>query len=264
MQLPKSVKSLDAVPEAYRSLYSEKDGGYSLTIEIAGTVDQAAIEGLIANRDEILEEKKKLAKKYEGIDLERYQQLVSEEESRKTKKIKDEKDWESREAQIHETYKKTIEPMKGKLSAVSGQLQKVLVRDALERALLEAGAKITGGVNLIVPLAQEKVKVRERDDGTLEAYVVDDNGKERFSFKDGTTQKFSFSELAAELKEMEEFQGCFAPKGTSGGGAPGSDRTHGGAMIVTQADMADPAKYLQIKEQALKAGVPLEKIQVIK
>lgn len=263
MTLPKKVKSLEAIPEAFRSLYEEKNGEFVLTLEVEGLVDETVLQGLVKNKEEILAEKKALAERFKDVDLDRYQELLKADEESKRKQSKDKNDWESREAQLLEKFKKDLDSRDSALKSLRGQLETVLIDDALTNALLGAGAKSKGGVKLLIPHARNFVQVRESEDGRLQAFVVDDGGKERISVKDGKAGSMSFSELAAELRESEEFQGCFEAKGTSGGGAPGGDRTTGGAMVVKSSDLKIPARYVEIKAEAEKRGIPMDQVQVV-
>ncbi|GAB6036139.1 hypothetical protein JCM15519_06980 [Fundidesulfovibrio butyratiphilus] len=65
MALAFKISDLTAAPEALRSLYVQKDGGYVLDVE--GVVPESDVKGLKAKNDELLAEKKKLLGQYNEI-----------------------------------------------------------------------------------------------------------------------------------------------------------------------------------------------------
>lgn len=66
MALQFKVSSLDAVPEALRAAYVQKDGGFVLDVD-GGVVPEAEVKGLKTKNEELLGEKKKLLGQYNEL-----------------------------------------------------------------------------------------------------------------------------------------------------------------------------------------------------
>ncbi|MGE4537593.1 MAG: hypothetical protein AB7D37_10975 [Desulfovibrio sp.] len=66
MALQFKVSSLDAVPEALRAAYAQKDGAFVLDVD-GGVVPEAEVKGLKTKNEELLGEKKKLAAEYSAL-----------------------------------------------------------------------------------------------------------------------------------------------------------------------------------------------------
>lgn len=88
------VKDLADVPEEHRGLYKQVEGGYALEVE--GMVDKSRLDEFRDNNiklsndlERTQEEKAALAKKYEGIDLDKIRELQEKEQKIKDQQLID-------------------------------------------------------------------------------------------------------------------------------------------------------------------------------
>ena len=252
MALKAIVDTLDAVPEAVRGEYEQRDGKFVLKVEGA---EDAYAGGIKRNRDEALSEKKKLQDRLQAFgDLtpEEAQRLRDLEKGLKEKKAKDEGDFASLKEQLVAEHKKEIE----KRDAHATKLEKALDRVAIDDAATTAIAKLEGRPTLLLPHVRRYLKrVEEGDD--FKVIVVDDKGNPRVSGTNGDLM--TVDQLVAEMKTKDEYAGGFKGSGASGSGAGGSGPVAtGDKILITRADGRDPAKYRAAKARAEKEGKTLD------
>ncbi len=174
MALQFKVSSLDAVPEALRAAYVQKDGAFMLDVD-GGLIPEADVQGLKAKNEELIGEKKKLLGQYNELleshkltDAQRADLLGKVDELEKqvltadelaTKKIKQNRDeTEAEKAKIRaeaDHYKglyttSTIETALTRAAqehgAVSaGQVHRLLAGDTFLEPVLGDDGKPTGG-----------------------------------------------------------------------------------------------------------------------
>jgi hypothetical protein len=202
-------------PEAFAALQEEK-------------------AALLAKNSEILREAKKYketARKFEGIDPERYKALETAAEEAERKRLEAVGDWKAREAQLLEKVQKDIEARDGRISALSSALERRLV-DAEATAAL-AAAK--GSPKVLLPHIKSHVKVVE-EDGEYVVHVVDAKGNQRIG--DAKGSPMTISQLVEEMKADPEFARNFDGSGSSGGGATKSNAGGGGVKTIQKGDQA--------------------------
>lgn len=276
MALKKKVANLDEVAEKFRSLYTAAEGdddGFVLTseLEVEGYVSaeaaDEAVKGLVKNKEDILAELKKLRGQYKDVDVEKYKELLAanevlekerkdreaEREAQERERQKAAGDFESREKQLSQKHAaeiaqraKDLEGLNAQISALTGSLNQQLVGNAARAALVEAKAKAKGGVNLLMPTIERMTRV-EHVDGKHVVRVLGADGSPRLSPK--SEEPMTIAELVAEMRDNDEFSGCFEADNRTGSGATGSS-SGGGASAYSRNELLDPAVYRKAKAEA--------------
>ena len=155
MALQFKVSSLDAVPEALRAAYVQKDGSFVLDVD-GGLVPESDMKGLKAKNEELLGEKKKLAAEYNTLlenqkltDAQRADLQAKVDELEKqflsadelaAKKIKQAKDEAAAEAA----------KIRGEADHYKGLYTTSTIESALTRAAQEHGAVNAGQVHRLL------------------------------------------------------------------------------------------------------------------
>ena len=244
----KEVDSLDKVPSDFRSLYEEKEGKFVLSqdekVKSAVSAVTRLNEALKASR---LEAKKKGT----PIDLSPLQDYGSSPEeiaagvkaklealetaaagSKEAKlnldKVKEE---------LSKAHAKDVQGRDGKISALKGQLDKLLVTDQAKTAISELGGD-ANTIEILMPHILPHVKSIE-EEGEIRPYVVDKGGDKRYSGV--TAEPMTIKELVEGFKASDKFGKLFPSAAPSGGGMrPGSGSGNG--MPVKKGEMTATEK----------------------
>ena len=121
------------------------------------------------------------------------------------------------------------EKSEGRVSALTGQLDKLLLEQSAHRALDEHGFI----ADLAMPHVKARVEMREIE-GQRVAVVLDDNGGPRVN-DDGTYM--GVSALVESMKGNEKFQALQRPTAANGGGAANAGA--GGITVKSKAALGD-------------------------
>lgn len=202
------------------------------------TYTQAEVDeltkGLKANRDEALQEAKRAKaalQAYDGTDPEEYKRLKAESAEAERKKAAAEGDFKSLETKLVEKHTAELAGRDAKIAKLSRAVEQKLVQAELTKAIADK----KGVPDLLLPYAQQFVKVRETDDG-YEAYVVDEKGQQAFA--DGRMTPMGFDSFV-EQTLMTKFPRAFEGTGSSGGGASKSNAGGGGSRQIVGTNNAD-------------------------
>jgi hypothetical protein len=224
------------VPARNRLVAESTEGNEGNTEDAAAALEALRSENaaLLASRNEVLKEAKKAkeyARKFEGIDPERYKALETAAEEAERKRAEAVGDWKAREAQLLEKVQKDIEARDSRINTLSSALERRLV-DAEATAAL-AAAK--GSPKVLLPHIKSHVKVVE-EDGEYVVHVVDAKGNQRIG--DAKGSPMTISQLVEEMKADPEFARNFDGSGSSGGGATKSNAGGGGVKTIQKGDQA--------------------------
>jgi hypothetical protein len=162
---------------------------------------------------------------------------------------------------LEEKYTKEIEDLKTSAQKDKEKLSGALVSNLKERELTEALAKANGNIPVLKPHIAPHIDVREMEDGSFKAVVIDSEGNPR---KDDSGKFLSIESLVGEFKERPEFQGdgLFKvdqkPGGTGSEGNRGTDSGEKNPFAkdsfnLTQQALlkkTDPQKYERLKASA--------------
>jgi len=176
MGLQFKVTDLNAVPEALRSAYVQKDGAFFLDVE-GGVVPEADVKGLKAKNDELLGEKKKaLADLQAVLDTAK---MTDEERTRLKARVDElESQVMTKEELAAKAVKKAreeAETEKAKVKAQSDHFQKLFTDSQIKAALLgaaqESGAYSAEQVHGLLAGRTALEEVRDDEGKPTGAYV---------------------------------------------------------------------------------------------
>lgn len=210
MTLP-TFDSLDAVPEPFRPFYAERDGRF-----VADLVPGAEVVGLKRKAADLLEEKKALAARFDGIDPDEVKALKASGKSAK--------DLDDR-LKAAAAEKAALE---AKLGEVSAKFRNNTKAVEITRALAAENAN----VELLAPIVSQLVDVD--DDGHVVVRAADGG----IRYKDGAGNRFTVGDLLSELKAKPAYQPAFNIRVGSGGGA-----SQGGAGQSKIVDVKDSRAF---------------------
>lgn len=162
-----SYESEAEIPQEYKALYKDVNGFW--VIQINGVVPKA-------KADELLGEKKKLQaklKEYEGVDTEKYRELLEKEEELAEGKVIKKDGVEAAIAQRLEKLKsehaKQLAELQGKMTAAEAAVRKFQVEKAILDPARQAGVRASAIPDLLARAQQ----VWQMVDGNLRAIGPD-------------------------------------------------------------------------------------------
>ena len=175
----------------------------------------------------------KLSKKFEGIDVEKYQSLVAKEESEKIAKAQEKSEFEK-------LLKDNAEKFNSKISSLTSELTKIKVDGALINA---ASTKRAVNPEQVARLVRENVKMSE----TGEVEVIDPKtGQTRYT---DNGDPLTIDGLVGEFLQTNPH---FVSAGQPGGGSKSNTGTQGIPQVdVNSLDMTNPEhrkKYAEYRK----------------
>lgn len=212
-------------------------------------VDQLFAEreaGLKANRDEALKEAKAAKARlaaYDGVDPEKYKQLVQAAEDADRKKAAAEGDFKALEKQLVDKYEGEIQKREGTIKQYRGALESYLIDAEASREL----AQHSDSPGLLLPHIRSRMQVIEQDGQFVTRIVDPATGQVRIGKGQGSSP-MTLTELVEEMKTDKTFALAFRGTGSSGGGASKSTASSGGKQVI--ASTHDPAFIQNLQEVA--------------
>lgn len=244
MPLPLTADSLDAIPEAARGAYVQKDGKYTLDATFEDT------SGLKAKNAELIAKNKQLAERA-GIIGERTPEEVQADLDY-AKQAREEK---AKAAGDFEQLKKIQADEIAKRDKMLADLRSARESDHRKRVVVEAINGAGGKAKKLAEPVSKFVKIVE-ENGELVEQVVDKAGKVRL--KDGQGTPMTVADLVEEFKADPDYEVDFAPSGASGSGARNENGAGNRAGLVLIPKDATPQEYRRLKAEAEKAGRPYQ------
>lgn len=249
MPLQRRYEKQEAVPEALREYYVERDGAFVLD---APELEEAGTRALEHERKQRAEAVKKAeAAERRAKDAEAKLAAVPPPpdpasppatgtgEAEKLKKEYDER-IKAIEVMLKESQDKT--------AAAEAKLVETTISDVLRNALVEAGVP-KAAVEDLVTLPKFRAPWRMADNGPAPF-----DGETPRLDPDAPTKNMSPKAYAKEfLKENPHWLGSSAGGGANGNGTPRS----GATITVTRSEMKDIARYQAVQEQATKTGATI-------
>ena len=247
MPLPASFDTLEAIPEAFRSGYIEREGKFVL--------DDSDTRGLRDSQKRLLDEKKRadaeLGKFREALGDAKPEDVAAilkahrdGEEERQKKAGEFDKLVEKRVNETKAEYEKRLaETLPYKQKYEDRELE-IAIRDAMGKT------GITKQSSQLLAIEATKGKTVKLDPTTGKPTVYDADGDPT-----GVTLEKYFSETF-----KTEFPQLYEPAGGSGGGSTGGNGTRkgaDGAITLTAEDAKDVQRYRAAKAEAEKLKVPL-------
>ena len=178
----------------------------------------------------------KLSKKFEGIDVEKYQSLVAKEESEKIAKAQEKSEFEK-------LLKDNAEKFNSKISSLTSELTKIKVDGALINA---ASTKKAVNPDQVARLVRDNVKMSE----TGEVEVIDPKtGQTRYT---DNGDPLTIDGLVTEFLTTNPH---FVSAGQPGGGSKSNTNAEGISKVdVNKLDMTNPEHRKQYAEYRKKLG----------
>lgn len=200
----------------------------------AKTYTQAELDAIAAEVRRKTETK--LSKKFEGIDVEKYQSLVAKEESEKIAKAQEKSEFEK-------LLKDNAEKFNSKISSLTSELTKIKVDGALINA---ASTKRAVNPDQVARLVRDNVKMSE----TGEVEVIDPKtGQTRYT---DNGDPLTIDGLVGEFLTTNPH---FVSAGQPGGGSKSNTNAEGVSKVdVNKLDMSNPEHRKIYAEYRKKQG----------
>ncbi|MBZ5499530.1 MAG: hypothetical protein LAP85_24285 [Acidobacteriia bacterium] len=255
-----SKEEHDALPEALREYYVEKDGKFVLDAE--GVEDVSGLKNaLTAVRDELKTAKKQLQEtidKFKDIDPDKAKEAQKKLQELEDKqlldagkvedllKLRTERMKADYENQIV-AFNKTILDLKKDLKTANQTMAEVLIDNSIRAAAMKAG---------VLEHAVEDVVLRGQKTWTLKDKTPTAMKGDQVIYGKDPNKPISIDEWVNGLQQD-------APhlfKMSAGAGTPPSSGGTSNAKVVrlSREEAKDPQKYRNAKAQAEKAGLPFE------
>lgn len=272
------AEEFDALPEALQAEYKPvegQDGVYRLEVSPVNGLqltNPTKLQTALQKERSALEDLRKKFKPFESLDPDETSKALEHFNKFKDGEIPDEakeriaaletqlKDkYEKLSAQEREKLTKDLNALKDRYEATKGQLHKTTVQSKA----LSAIHKLGGNDRLLLPIVTQRVRPKERDDGSWEYEVIGDDGTPRLSTKSGSSDPMSIEEYVEELKNDDGYAQAFSGSSASGSGSTGGSGGGGGGASngifkISAADAKNPTKYQAARAQADKQGARLE------
>jgi hypothetical protein len=197
--------------------------------QVSENFTQEDIDRIVKER--LDRERKKFAKQFEGIDVEKYRELTAREESIRLEQEKKQGNFE-----------KVLQETVGKKDQTIKQLQDQLQSIKVDGSLLNA-ASSRRAVNPQQVVRLLKDQIRLSDGGDVE--IVDDNGGARYS---DTGSLMTVDDLVNEFLTTNPHFVSAGPSGSGSGGGVGKATGATGKIDITKLNMSDPKDRAIYKE----------------
>lgn len=214
MSLKAVVESLDAVPEALRGLYAEKDGKHVLQVEPAGGLSLECVSGLRKALDTeraTRKEREALLKQFGDLTPDKLKEELKELE--RLRGIDLNKSAEKRAKEKVEAIRKSLhEEWSGKNAALEAQIDQIARVKAAEAAIAATGAP----PELLMPHVLQRTKTVRTDDG-IRVQVLNEAGEARHNAEG---KDMTVADLIAEMRASDVFGRAFPAEDKRGSGVP--------------------------------------------
>lgn len=222
------VEDISKVPESIRGHYKLIDDG-----ELAGKymldvkpVSGFCLENIVGLKTALSKERKAAEDAIKS--LKEYGELSPQAAREAIKKLNEMQSWkpedkireqiESATRQLTEKFTKEEKELKGQLSSRDAEIEELLVTSVASQAIAKHG----GNIQLLLPHIRPQVRVNRGTNGKPFAQVINADGSERISLKQGNNGGMSIEELVEVMKDSETYSPAFSGRGASGGGGANS------------------------------------------
>ena len=193
-------ENLDGLDESLHVLYEQKDGAYFLKVD--GVVQTSELDGIKANRDALLAEKKE------------QQRLAQEAEAERLRIEREAKEAEARKSGDFEALDKSWQE---KLASRENELTERLRVSEERNYELTVGRKAQELAGELAKPNAQRLLAKE----IKERLTLDENGNIRVLDLQGKPSALTIDELKAQLRADETYQDIIVINNSSGGGATG-------------------------------------------
>ena len=135
------LESLDDVPEPYRDLYVEDDGGkFRIDAEgVENLVDTSGLKSALAKVKREAKDAKDALARYDGVDPEKYADLVKAQEAAEAQKLQTEGKWEEMKDRLTTAHQKVLDEKDADLKMRDRVIENLTVENELNAAIDRAG-----------------------------------------------------------------------------------------------------------------------------
>lgn len=206
------------------------------TQETTKTFTQEDLDSIVKER--LARERSKILKKYEGVDVEKYNSLIQEQEAK-------EQEEQAKRGEFEKILKSTVEKKDSVISQLQTELQGIKVDGNLLNA---ASSRKAVNPQQVVRLLKDQVRLTESG----EVEVLDDSGSARYTDK-GTAM--SVDDLVEEFLTTNPHFKMANPGGTGSTSNVADTNGTPGKFDVKALDMNNPKDRALYKEHMKSKGV---------
>lgn len=232
------VDTLDAVPEAFRSEYTEKDGKFVLAVE--GIEDTTGLKTALDKERKAAREAAQRVKQYEGLGLsaDEIKALVEDRQKAEREKATKEGNFDALLNQHKTNWEKEKASLEAELNAARQSERGAVIETSVMGALTKANAT-EEGAELLPEILARRIKF-ETEDGKRVIRVMQADGVTPMA----GTAKDGFATIDDLVKEAtSKFPSLFKASGVGGGGKPPSSSAGGAgkkSMSLAEFNRLDP------------------------
>lgn len=227
MALPFTTDSLDAIPEAQRSLY--KDVGGKFTLDVDGYEDPVNLKTALQKERKAASDALKQANAWTSLGKtpDEIQSLLAAQQQADQDKALKNGEYEKLKSQMLTQHQAELATKDKAVGTMRGQLERYLI----EAAAVEEIAKAKGVPALLLPHVKAATKVIE-ESGDYVVRVVDAGGNPRVN---GKGEFLSIADLVGEMRQSDVYGRAFDATGTTGSGTQPSSAAGGKKTIKQEA-----------------------------
>lgn len=214
----------------------EENKDFTAETQETKTFTQEDLDSIVKER--LARERSKLLKKYEGVDVERYNSLIQEQEAK-------EQEEQAKRGEFEKILKSTVEKKDSVISNLQNELQSIKVDGNLLNA---ASSRKAVNPQQVVRLLKDQVRLSESG----EVEVLDDSGSARYTDK-GTAM--SVDDLVEEFLTTNPHFKMANPGGTGSTSNVADTNGTPGKFDVKALDMNNPKDRALYKEHMKSKGV---------
>lgn len=221
MSLKAIVDSIEGLSTEIQALYAKDDDGkFRLSVEDADNlVDNSGLKSALEKERKSRADFEKKLKALEGIDPEKYQQLIADSEKRDQDLAIKRGEWDKLKAQLIETHKKEIATLEAAKDEEISKYKAAIEKHVLDAAASRAIAEAKGNHKLLFHHVRNRLTLGE----DFSVQVLNAKGE---PWIDGESKSVAPSTVVDEFKGDTDFKAAF-PEAT-GGGASGGGGPSGG------------------------------------
>lgn len=242
MPIPSAVTDINQVEEPYRDLYKDKGGVYVLdasptevevegATRIYGVEDIGTMKATMSRQQAEMAKLRNMSSEFEGIDPKAVKKQLEEYEMLKNSSLSvEEKAKEMAQSQVEQMAGKFQEKesqWQAQLKNTESSLERLVIDNALQTAILEAGGNAQT-VKLLTPHLKERVRMVRNGDSY--SYEVVDPNTGGPAIGDSNGAPMTLKQLVETASQDETYAMAFPSSGKSGGGTRQSGAQGGGGF----------------------------------
>jgi hypothetical protein len=217
------LDKLDDVPEPLRELYVEADGKYRLDADgVESLVDTSGLKSALEKERKAAKDAAAALKKYDGVDPERYAELLKAAEEAEAQKLQTEGKWEEMKQRLTDAHKKELDKSAGEVSKRDRVIEQLTVENELSAAIEKAN---------ILPEHRRTVRNHLKVEGGPKVVWEGD-------VPIGLMGEVPIAEYVESWAKTDEAAPYLPPSGAGGSGARGGGG--GGGGVTSKSDLKTP------------------------